>query len=311
MVAAGSVYNQEGFPSMSSRRAIALIVGAVTLLAGTVPAATASAAATPAAARSAPVKSAAKSAAKPKGDAQLPGVVSQTPLSNTPNIYPGSACGQTCNTTTSTIYSTVVVNGEIVVAGLFGEACTPAPATYAQCPDTVPTSDILAFDPATGAIDPNFHPTFNGIIYSLAAGPNNTVYVGGSFTTVNGNSDEGVAQLNVTPGQSSIDGTQVAGFSASTGKTVYSVAYSNNALYLGGLFGKVNGKNDDYVARVNATTGAIDTSFAFKITDDAVGPLEVKTMSLSPNGDWLAIAGTFLQVNGKAIPRLALINTGG
>jgi hypothetical protein len=42
-----------------------------------------------------------------------------------------------------------------------------------------------------------------------------------------------------------------------------------------------------------------------------VKPLDVKTMSLSPNGDTLVIAGSFLQVNGQSIPRLAEINTGG
>jgi hypothetical protein len=281
---------------MSSRPVIALIAGAVTLLAGCLPAVTASAAANP--------------ATVPNDSAQLPGVVSQTPLSYTPNIYPGPSCGKSCTSTTSTVYSTVVVNGEVVVAGLFGEACTPAPASYAQCPNTVEADYIFAFDPATGAIDQTFNPTFNGTIYSLAAGPSNTVYVGGAFTTVNGNSEEGVAQLNVDPGQSN-DGTQVPGFNASTGQAVYSVAYNNNALYLGGLFGTVNGTKDAYAARLNATTGAVDPSFSFKISDEAVGPLEVKTMSLSPDGDTLAIAGTFLQVNGQAIPRLALISTGG
>jgi hypothetical protein len=284
---------------MSSHRVIALLVGALTLLAGGLPAATASAATNPAAV---------KPAAKPKGNVQLPGLVSQTPLSYTPNIYPGPSCGQLCKT--SRVDSTVVVNGEVVVAGAFGKVCSPAPASYAQCPDTVPADYIFAFNPATGAIDPDFTPTFNDPVYSLAAGPGNTVYVGGAFTTVNGNSEEGVAQLNVDPGQPN-DGTQVAGFHAYTNNLVNQVALSGNALYIGGQFGSTDGVHTTPIARVNATTGAVDKSFEFTLGDPAVNPLDVKTMSLSPDGNTLAIAGSFQQVNGQSIPRLALINTGG
>jgi hypothetical protein len=286
---------------MSSRRAIALIAGAATLLVGCLPAATASAAGQP---------SSAKAAIHPLGNVALPGVVETNPVTYTPNIFAGPVCGSTCSKF-STVYATVVVNGEVVVAGAFGEACTPAPASYAQCPTTVTTDDILAFNPATGAIDPNFNPTFtNGPIYSLAAGPNNTVYVGGSFTKVDGVSEEGVAQLNVAPGQSS-DGTPVAGFDAYTSGVVNQIAYNGNALYIGGVFAMTDGVKTTGISRVNATTGALDTSFKFTLTDADGGALQVKTMALSPNGATLAIAGTFLQINHTSIPRLGLINTGG
>jgi hypothetical protein len=109
----------------------------------------------------------------PPSGVQLPGLVSQSPVSSTPNVYAGGTCGNACNP--STIYSTVVVGGEVVVAGAFTQACTPAPASYAQCPNTVPVSYIFAYDPSTGAIDPNFTPVLDqGPVFALAAGPNNT-----------------------------------------------------------------------------------------------------------------------------------------
>ncbi|MGH3157866.1 MAG: hypothetical protein ACRDNF_14995, partial [Streptosporangiaceae bacterium] len=242
---------------MSSRRAIALIAGAVTLLVGCLPAATASAAGQP---------SLTKSATHPLGNVALPGVVSAKPVSYTPNIFSGPACGKPC-AKFSTPYASVVVNGEVVVAGIFGEACTPATVSYAECPANVTADDILAFNPATGAIDQDFNPTFNAdaTIYSLAAGPNNTVYVGGSFTTVDGTSEEGVAQLNVDPGQSN-DGTLVPGFHAYTSGVVNAVAYDGaDALYLGGVFSETDGVKTTPVSRVNATTGALDTSFKFTL----------------------------------------------
>lgn len=286
---------------MTSRRVIALIVGALTLMVGGLPAATASAAAKPAA----------KVTTHPNGNVALPGLVSQTPLADTPNIYAGSVCGSACSKY-STVFSTAVVNGEIVVAGAFGAACTPAPATYAQCPSTVPADYIFAYNPATGAIDPNFNPTFNaGPIYSVVAGPDNTVYVGGGFSTVDGTSQEGVAQLNVTPGQSSTDGTLVTAFHAHTSNVVEQLALSGNALYLSGKFAYTDGVKTTPVSRVNATTGAIDKSFTFTVSDAAVDPLDIKSMTLSPDGNTLAIAGSFLQVNSQSRPRLALISTGG
>jgi hypothetical protein len=220
-----------------------------------------------------------------------------------------ASSGGTCKA--STVYSTVVVNGEVVVAGVFGEACSPAPATYAQCPDTVEADYIFAYNPQTGAIDPDFNPTFNEPIYSLAAGPDDTVYVGGAFTTVDGASREGLAQLFVTPGLSN-DGTQDPLFDASTNGVVNQVAYDgSNALYAGGVFGQVNSTKDSYLARLNATTGAVDSTLSFRFADEVTGPLEVKALSLNPAGTQLVIAGTFGTVNGQTDPRLALINTGG
>jgi hypothetical protein len=284
---------------MSSRRAIALIAGAATLLVGFLPAATASAANKP---------TAAKSVVHPNGSVALPGVVSQTPVSYTPNVSSGPWCGKACKV--STVYSTVVVNGEVIVAGVFGEVCAPAPQTYAQCPAKVQADYIFAFNPQTGAIDPNFNPTFDQPIYSLAAGPNNTVYVGGAFTQADGTPEEGVAQLVVDPGQSD-DGTLAPGFDAYTNNIVYQVAYNGNALYIGGQFGETDGLKTTGLSRVNATTGALDKTFKFTLSHPDGGALQVKSMSLSPDGTMLVIAGTFMEVNGQSDPRLTLLSTGG
>lgn len=247
----------------------------------------------------------------PPSAVQLPAPVSQSPVTYTPNVFAGGNCSTYCNP--STVDSIVVVNGEAIVAGAFGTVCTPAAgATYAPCPTTVNADFIFAFDLSTGMIDPSFQPVFDkGPVHSVVAGPNNTVYVGGAFTTVNGSSAPGVAQLHVDPGGSD-DGQLVAGFSASTDGEVTTLAYDgNNALYLAGHFGKVDGHTAN-VARVNATTGAFDTSFHFTVSGPASGRNpKVKTLALSPNGATLAIAGTFMQINGQSVPRLALINTGG
>jgi hypothetical protein len=226
-------------------------------------------------------------------------------------VYGGISCGDECGS--AKVYSTVVVGSEVVVAGAFGGVCSPERWQYAPCPDTVSADDIFAYNLGTGVIDPNFTPILgNGTIYALAAGPDGTVYAGGQFTMVNGAPHAGIVQLNVTPGQPT-DGQTVASFTGQINKTVYALAFNGNALYAGGSFTTVNDQPEEAIARLDATTGATDTSFQFTVANK-VWPnttLQVQSMSLTPDGDLLAIAGSFQTVNNMAIPRVALIDTGG
>jgi hypothetical protein len=219
------------------------------------------------------------------------------------------------------VYSTAIVNGEIIVAGAFTQACAPGPASTGYCNSTgrLTRDDIFAFQPGTGQIDPNFDPVLNaGPVYSLAAGPagSNTVYVGGSFTTVNGVSHKGIVQLNVNPGVttgSTADGSVVTGFKASLAAYADALALSpsGDALYVGGQFSSADSTTESGIVRLNASTGAVDTSFHFTLSDPENGAaIKVEDMALSPDGTHLVIAGTPLEVNGVSDPRLALIDTG-
>jgi Ricin-type beta-trefoil lectin domain len=273
----------------------------------------------------------------------LPSVVSATPVSWTPNVSADSTVGQegsgaACNSTffgsgnlscQSEVYSTAYVNGEVVVAGAFTEACQPGTLAEGLCaPGTqVTRDDIFAYQAGTGIIDPNFDPVLNaGPAWAVTAGPpgSNTVYVGGAFTTVDGASHKGLVQLNVNPGVTTgatADGSVVTGFKASVSNYVRDLVLSpdGTALYVGGQFTSVDSvstfSDGDAVAglaRLNASTGALDQSFTFTLGDPVSGlPVKVEAMALSPNGDELAVSGTALQVNGQDRPRLAVINTGG
>jgi hypothetical protein len=242
----------------------------------------------------------------------LPGLVAQTPLSYTPDVFAGD-CGSVCNP--STVYQTAVVNGEVVVVGAFTQICSPvAGATYAPCSTTKVTANyIFAYNIATGAIDPNFAPVLDtGPVYQVAPGPNDTVYIGGSFTTVNGTAAAGVAQLNVDPGQSN-DGTLVSGFDAQvTGGRVRNLAFNatTNTLYIGGEFTTVDGTKQPFLAQLNAATGALDTSgFSFTLSDPIKNTgLAIQAMSLNATDTQLAVAGDFNMINGTSVSRVALIN---
>jgi hypothetical protein len=51
---------------------------------------------------------------------------------------------------------------------------------------TIQRPYLLAFDKTTGAIDPSFAPDLNGPVNAIAAGPAGSIYVGGTFTRVQG-----------------------------------------------------------------------------------------------------------------------------
>ena len=250
----------------------------------------------------------------------LPGLVSTAPVAWTPNIFAGTttACDQWFGSGgcgDATVYSTAIVDGEVVVAGAFTEACQPGPAASGHCaPGTeVTRNDIFAYQLGTGVIDPNFAPQLNqGPAYSVVAGPGNTVYVGGAFTTVNGTSEPGLVQLNVTPGTAATDGTVVTAFKGTVSDYVRAMALNGNSLYIGGQFTTADKIKEDGVARLNATTGAADSTFSMPISVPAVSGLSLKVAALavSADGTQLAIAGTFLDVDGQPRPRAALIDTG-
>jgi hypothetical protein len=251
----------------------------------------------------------------------LPGLVSTVPVSWTPNVSAGTTVTSVCDQwfgsggcASTTVWSTAVVNGEVVVAGAFTSVCQPGPASSGHCAagTTVTRDDIFAYQLGTGVIDPNFAPQLDqGPAYSVVAGPNNTVYVGGAFTTVNGASHQGVVQLNVTPGTAATDGTVVTAFTGHVSNYVKAMALSGNALYIGGQFTTVDNTKDDGDARLNATTGAVDTTYSMPISTTVVSGQALKVEAMSLNGNELAIAGPFLNVAGQSRPRVALINISG
>jgi Ricin-type beta-trefoil lectin domain/Domain of unknown function (DUF5122) beta-propeller len=257
--------------------------------------------------------------------------VSQVPVAWTPNVSATTKVGATsCNSTffgsaapcVSEVYGSAFVNGEVVEVGAFTEVCQPAKLSQGLCAagTQVTRNDIFAYQPKTGLIDKNFVPVLNqGPAWTVIPGPtgSHTVYVGGAFTSVNGTTHKGLVQLNVNPGVttgSTADGSVVSGFKGNVSNFVRDLALSpdGKALYAGGQFTSVNSVAESGLVRLNAATGAVDSSFHFTLSGPVTGlPTKVEAMSLSPDGKLLAFSGTALQVNGVSRPRLAIVATGG
>jgi hypothetical protein len=270
-----------------------------------------------------------------------PVLVAQVPVSWTPNVSADATVGQetgpACNATffgaaqacQSEVYSAAYVNGEVIVAGAFTKVCQPGPLAKGLCTagTQVTRDDLFAYQAGTGQIDPHFHPALNaGPAWAVVPGPpgSDSVLVGGGFSTVNGTAHRGLVALHVRPSVTTgadADGSVVTSFAGQIGGTVRRLALSpgGSALYVSGQFSSADGAATFAggatvagLARLNARTGALDSSFDLSLQDaDAGQPLKAEAMALSPSGDELAVAGTFLAVSGQARPRLAVIATGG
>jgi len=84
------------------------------------------------------------------------------------------------------------------------------------CPGTqVKRDDIFAYSAGSGQIDPTSFQSSMPARLVRGGGPDDTIYVGGQFSTVNGVTHGGLVELNVRPGVTSgttADGSVVSGF---------------------------------------------------------------------------------------------------
>src|SRR6476646_9770495 len=153
-------------------------------------------------------------------DAAQSVVVSATPASFTPNIQDGQV-------------NAVAQAGTLMIAGGTFTTVKQKKATT-----TTAVHEIVAFDSQTGAIDTNFAPDIEGgEVSTISVAPGGqAVFVGGQFSTVNGQPAKRLVKLNLSDG--SIDTSFHA---AVSGSWVEDSQVLGNDLYIGGAFSAING----------------------------------------------------------------------
>lgn len=224
-------------------------------------------------------------------------VVSDNPMDKTPNVRDSDGTANDF-----TVRDFAIVGNEVVVAGKFTTVRTRHSGTVTD----YTRRGIFAFDRTTGALDQTFAPKLNGSVNALVTGDNGTVYVGGSFTTVNGASVNGLTQLRLS------DGKAITGFTkARLNGSVSTLGRSGGKLYAGGTFTKVTGAAHAGVARLDAATGKADPTFAIQVSEPWKGSLRVGELAVSPSGGRVVMTGSFRKVDGWSRPQIAMIDTSG
>lgn len=187
-----------------------------------------------------------------------------------------------------------VINGNTVYAG--GSFSNARPAGAAPGTSLMPRSNILAYNIATG-VATSFAPTIEGTVKSLAVSPDGaTLYVGGSFTRVNGQTRYNVAAFNTSTGALLTTFAPPIG-----GSYVNAIVATNTTVYFGGLIGAAGGVTRKNLAAVSAANGGL---LGWAPTTD----LQVDAMVLAPTGDKLIVGGRFENVNATTSRGLAALD---
>lgn len=175
---------------------------------------------------------------------------------------------------------------------------------------------IAAFNPSTGALT-SFAPDVDGEVTALAPGPSaNTVYAGGSFSSINGTQIRGkLALLNLSTGQVDPSFTAAA---LNTGNVRDFVKVGNRLITVGS-FTRVGGTTHGGIAALDATTGAALHSYmAIALSgrhndsgSGAQGPVGPWNIDVTPGGDRAAIVGNFKYADGELHDQVAQIDLSG
>jgi hypothetical protein len=165
--------------------------------------------------------------------------------------------------------------------------------------------NLMAVSSTSGALRTGFaRHTFNGTIFAVAVDTaRNRVYVGGSFTKVDGS---GTGAKHVAAFSMS-SGARIRSFSAAANGPVYALAYSGSTdlLYLGGRFSAVNGHQRSRLAGVSPVNGGVSSRFTPPTVSwtESHSVSDVRSLAVGVNGSgsgMLYVGGHFDHVGGSA-----------
>jgi trimeric autotransporter adhesin len=153
-----------------------------------------------------------------------------------------------------------------------------------------------AWDPnAAGQSIFGNYPYVNAIVVS-----GSTVYVGGYFSSIGGQQRKGIAALDATTGLAKPWNANAG--TASSPAWIFSLAVNGSTVYAGGQFTSMGGQTRNYVAALDATTGAVTP------WNPNIGGPYPRVLSLAVDGSKIFVGGTFASVGAQSRNNLAAID---
>jgi hypothetical protein len=152
-----------------------------------------------------------------------------------------------------------------------------------------PRAHLAAIDSTTGALLA-WNPGADGLVRALAASPDgSTIYAGGDFNTVGGQTRHRAAALDPVTGAATA-------FNPSTNNTVTAIAVTSSQVLLGGSFSTVAGQPRQRLAAVSV--GGVLSS-TWKPTANNT----VRAIRVSPDSSGIYVGGLFSAVNADAMQK--------
>ena len=202
----------------------------------------------------------------------------------------------------------VVLDGRVLAHAKVGDRIfVGGDFQQVQLPNgTVITQPFLfAYDVDTGELDPAFRPEINKLVRSLApTQAGDGLYVGGLFSTWDDDFPLRIAKLDA-------QGELITSFDARASARVQSIVEVGNSVYIGGDFTSVSGQPAQGLAKLDRTTGLVDTDFLPAFTNSINGSQLVRRVKSSPNGNALFVLHYAQSIDGQAREAVAKFDLGG
>lgn len=201
-----------------------------------------------------------------------------------------------------------VVGNTVYVAGRFNNA---RPAGAASGTQQTTRRNLLAYDIRTGNLITSFAPDLNAQALTLVASPDGSrIYVGGDFTTANGQTRNRIAAYDTATGQ------LIASFRPSVYGAVRALAATSSTVYAGGSFTSIGGglarKN---LAAFNAADGvalswAPTTGEGTNANGSTARSSAVLGIVVVPAANRVIAVGRFARLNATAATGVGALDAG-
>ena len=184
------------------------------------------------------------------------------------------------------VWAQVIVGNRVYATGEFTQA---RPAGAAAGTNQTARKNILAYDLTTGALITSWAPTLNAQGMAIAASADGaTIYIGGDFDQVTGQSRSRIAAINATTGA-------VLPFNPRANSRVSAIARHGSTVYFGGAFtsaGNPTLMSRGRLAAANASTGAL-------LPWAPVANGQVQAMVVHPDSGRVIVGGHLSTLNGS------------